>query len=296
MIRGLVLSVVSALAYASMAVLVKLGYAAGLDHLELLQSRFVFGTIILFFYLLLRHPDQLRASRATILKAAAIGLGLYGAQSTCFFKALELIPASTTALIFYIHPVTVTLLAAVIFRTPITRVVAVSLVFVMSGCALVFYDAFLKSLNIGGMLWALGAMSVFSVYLVVCQCALKNEPPYRISFYVLVFTSLFFCVQQNPLELMHLNGEQLTIGLSLGIIPTVIAVTMLYKAIEAIGSSLTSIFSTVEPVGTLVLAYLLLDENVVLLQVSGVALIVIGIILPNYDLLRKRQRSMQGNN
>lgn len=295
MIRGLIYSIISALAFASMAVLAKMGYAAGMNHWEMLQSRFVFGVAILFLYLLVRHPDQLRASPRVLIKSALIGLTLYGTQSTCFFMALERIPASTAALILYFYPVTVTLMSAVVFRARITRVVGLSLVLVMAGCALVFYDAFLKSLDMTGILFALGAMTVFSIYLVVCQMALKDEAPYRICLYVLFFTMIFFCLQQDPTRLLHFDSYQMTLAVSLGLFPTVIAVTTLYKAIEAIGSSLTSIFSTIEPVATMIMAYYLIGENIVLLQMGGVVLIVVGIIVPNIDLLRRRQRVLEGD-
>jgi len=72
----------------------------------------------------------------------------------------------------------------------------------------------------------------------------------------------------------------------LGLVPTALAISLLYLAIERIGSAWVSIFSTFEPVATLAAAHLLLGEEVALLQLGGAALIIAGIVLPNARLLR----------
>jgi drug/metabolite transporter (DMT)-like permease len=65
--------------------------------------------------------------------------------------------------------------------------------------------------------------------------------------------------------------------------------------VEKIGSAYASIFSSIEPVVTVAGAVLFLDENVVLLQVAGAALIVAGIVTPNLrTLYLKRKAAEQG--
>jgi drug/metabolite transporter (DMT)-like permease len=73
-----------------------------------------------------------------------------------------------------------------------------------------------------------------------------------------------------------------------GLIPTFIAVTLLYIAVEKIGSVYASIFSTVEPIVTVTASYLILNENIVFIQIVGAIFILGGIILPNYTLLIKK--------
>ena len=285
--RGPIYSILSAVAFAMMAVLVKLGHLAGGTTADLLQLRFGMAVVILLTLLLWRDRSALRASRRTLLRTAFVGVFIYTAQSFFFFRALEDLPASTTALIFYFYPVAVTLLSAVVFRTRITGTVVLALLLVTSGCGLVFYDAFLKELSAAGMWYAFGAMAVFSVYLTVCQGLLRGEEPMRMTFYVLLFTAVGFNLALGPSFLTRLTPQLLGVGVALGVIPTAIAVSLLYKAIELIGSSRAAIFSTLEPVATLLAAHWLLGEEVVLLQGAGVALIVAGIALPNLRLRRK---------
>lgn len=291
MIRGLIYSVVSAVCFGMMAVLAKLGYAAGLSGREMLQYRFVFGSLLLLAVFLVRDRSRLAASPKLLAKAALLGGVLYVLQSTLFFRALETIPASTTALLFYFYPVTVTLLAAVCLKQRIDRRSAWSLALVMSGCALVFYDAFLKSLSREGLVCALGAMALFSVYLLLVQILLRGEDPLRFTFSVVVFAALAFTLWNGPAALLDPSPKRLALGLVMGLVPTALAISLLYLAVERIGSAWVSIFSTFEPVATITAAHLVLGEEVVWLQFVGAGLIIAGIVLPNACLLRTRRQA-----
>ena len=286
MIRGLVYSLISASAFAALAILVKLGYEAGMTGPVMMQFRFSFAAACLFLILLAKDRSLLRISLGDLGKCAFLGLVVYWCQTTCFVRALETIPASTTALVLYGHPMAVTLLSALFLKMPVNRAVIASLVLVTAGCCMVFYDAFLREADGLGLLYAVGAMAVFSLYLILVQVLLKGLKPLTATFYVLLFGTVSFTLSGDATAWWRVTGEQLAIGLGLGIVPGVIAVTLLYAAIEQIGSAYTCIFSSVEPVITLCAAVIFLDERVVALQMGGAALIIAGIIVPN---LRARQ-------
>ncbi len=290
MIQGLIYSIISALAFASMAILVKLGYDMGLTGEEMMQYRFTYATLILALILLIKDKSLLKISRMGLAKCAFLGLILYWLQTTCFVRALATIPASTTALVLYIYPVMVALLSMIFLKTKIDRLTALALALVMGGSCLVFYDAFLKSVDTIGLLYATGAMLFFSCYIVLVQVLLKGMKPLTATLYVMLFAAISFTATGDPAAWLSQNQASLIIGLSLGMFPGVIAVTFLYMAIEEIGSAYTSIFSCIEPVATLAAAAMFLNESVVILQMGGVTLIVLGIIIPNIHALTIRKR------
>ncbi|WP_147821076.1 DMT family transporter [Salidesulfovibrio onnuriiensis] len=290
MIQGLIYSFISAIAFGMLVIFVKLGYQAGLDAPEMMQYRFTFGVLILFFWLLFTDRAQLKARPKTLLRCAAIGIFIYPLQAILFAGAAKYIPASTTALILYFYPVAVTLLSALFFKMKIGPTMILSLLLVVGGCALVFFDAFLQQMNMTGISMAFGAMAVFSTYLMLVQVLLKDERPLRATFYVLLFSSLTYNVHGGLTPYANITVDGLLIGLGLGLVASVIAVAFLYLAIEKVGSAYASIFSSIEPVATLAAAAWLLGENVVMLQVGGAALIIAGIVLPNLRLLTIQRR------
>lgn len=288
MLRGLCYSVISAICFGMIAVLAKLGYGLGLDAATMLQQRFGFGALLLLAWLAVRRRALLKPSPRLLAKAALLG-GIYLVQSSLFFLALESLPASTTALVFYFYPVAVTLLAVPFLGQRLDRCTLASLALVMAGCGLVFHDAFARNLPGAGLVFALAAMAVFSGYLLLVQVLLRGEEPLRATFYVILFTALGFTLWNGPANLLEAAPDRLGLGLILGLVPTALAISLLYAAIEKIGSAWVSIFSTFEPVATLAAAHLLLAEDVALVQLGGAALIIAGIVLPNARLLRIRR-------
>jgi drug/metabolite transporter (DMT)-like permease len=283
--KGLIYALISGAAYGSLSVLGKMGLQTGTAPSELLGYRFGIAALVLFAILALTDFDLVKPARSTIIKGLILGFCFYGLQSMLFFHALLYIPASTATLIIYFYPLTVTLLSMVFFRMKATRGVYASLFLILAGCAMVFYDAFVKGLSIYGVGLAVASMMGFSIYLITAQFFLKGEHPLRITLYALLATALFFMLFHNPLKILTLNGRQFAIVLGLALFPTVLAVSLLYKAIEKIGSAYTSIFSTLEPIVTVILAACILGEEIAAVQILGMSLIIAGILIPNLEYL-----------
>ncbi len=289
MIRGLIYSLLSGISFGFLPILGKLGYGCGMDVAVILQSRFLLGAVMLLAWFWFTDRSVLRARPITIAKAATLGLLFYPFQSWLFMSAVKYIPASTPTLILYFYPVAVTLMCAAFMGQRITRRTVLSLLLVSLGCCLVFFDAFLARLNLTGVLLSVGAMLVFSAYMVVVQLLMKNENSLTLTFYVICFAALVWTIAAGgPGVYFDLAPSGLAVSLALGLVTGVLAVAFLYKGIELIGSPLVSIFSTIEPVATILAAWLILGESIAWLNVAGMALIVLGIVWPNLRLLRGR--------
>ena len=110
---GLLLVVISACAFGSGALFAKPVYAAGLDWKALLYWRFLIAALVSWAWLLARASNRrslrhLSRRRWAILGALGI---LYVGNSSTYFAALETVSASLAALIVYIYPVLVAVMA-----------------------------------------------------------------------------------------------------------------------------------------------------------------------------------------
>lgn len=283
---GIICAVLSAVCFGMLAVLGKLAYAQGFAAAEILQYRFGIGALMLLAYFAVFDRAVLRARPRTILKALFLGVVLYPVQSLSFMTSLKYIPASTTSLILYFYPVAVTLLSALFFKTRLDRIVLFALLLLVFGCGLVFYDAFLRSISQTGLILATASMLIFSVYLICLEVLLRGENPRTISFYCVLCAALVYTIMSPPVRFPDLDLSAKALTLALGLVPTALAVTLLYRSVELIGSAKASICSTLEPITTVLASALLLGEDVAAIQVAGMALILAGIILPNTQLLR----------
>jgi len=285
-LAGILCAVFSAVCFGMLAVLGKLAYAKGFATGAILQYRFGFGALLLLAYFAVMDRSVLCARPKTILKAVFLGVVLYPVQSLSFMTSLKYIPAATTSLILYFYPVAVSLLSALFFKTRLDRIVALSLLLLVAGCGLVFYDAFLRSINQTGLALATVSMLIFSVYLICLEVLLRGENPRTISFYCVLAAAAVYTVMSPPTDFFELDASAKLLTLALGLIPTALAVTLLYRSVELIGSARASICSTLEPITTVLASALLLGEDVVAIQVAGMALILAGILLPNLQVLR----------
>lgn len=288
MISGFIYTIISAASFGMLAIFGKLAFKAGFLTEELLMYRFIFASIFFVIFFLIKDRSLFKISLKDFFKAFFAGAILYFIQAYAFIKALEFIAASTAALILYVYPLSVTILSMIFFKTKINRSMFLSLFLIMCGCCFIFYDAFSRNMSINGIFYAVLAMLTFSFYLIFIQKSLKNIKPITFSFYVILSTAFSFSLFSNPLNITSLTTEKFTIAMMTGLIPTFIAVTLLYIAVEKIGSVYASIFSTVEPIVTVTASYLILNENIVFIQIVGAIFILGGIILPNYTLLIKK--------
>lgn len=283
---GVICAALSAVCFGMLAVLGKLAYGMGFQAAEILQYRFGIGAVLLLVWFAATKRDVLRARPKTILKAVFLGVVLYPVQSLSFMTSLKYIPAATTSLILYFYPVAVTLLSALVFKTRLDRIVAISLLLLVAGCGLVFFDAFLRDINRTGLMLATVSMLLFSVYLIFLEWLLRGENPQTISFYCVLSAAVVYTIMSPPVRFMELDLAAQGLTLALGLVPTALAVTLLYRSVELIGSASASICSTLEPITTVLASALFLGEMVVGIQVAGMALILVGIVLPNAQALR----------
>lgn len=292
---GVIQAILSAICFGMLAILGKLAFAKGFSAYEILQYRFGFATVLMFLYFLVTSPDCLKVSGRTFLKAAFLGVCLYPVQSYCFMTSLQFISAATTSLILYFYPVAVTVLSALLLKARFDRSVVASLFLVMAGCGLVFFDAFLRSMSQTGLLLATASMLVFSCYLICVHVLLKGENPRTVSFYVVLCAGVVYTIVAPPVRFAELDTGSVLLTLALGLIPTSLAVTLLYAAVEKIGSAFASICSTLEPIATVLASALILGEEILFIQVCGMALILVGVALPNLRLLGLRKGLGQGD-
>jgi len=289
MLKGIFISIISATAYATLPIFGKMGYETGMTATQMLTYRFCFGALILAVLFAIFKPKALKASPKLLLKCAGVGIGFYMMQSYFFFKAVQYIPASTSSLLLYLYPLIVLLLSTFFLKIKFRMASFISIVLIMIGCCLVFYDAFMRELNMTGLLFGLAAPFAFGACLTASQVILKNERPTSVTVYMMAFTGLGCAFINGGFNLSDATSSQLIVGAALGLIPTALAILTLYIAIEMIGATYASVFSSIEPAITLLLAGVLLGENIVIYQIAGVVLLMLGIVVPNMKLILNKK-------
>ena len=281
LISGLLITLLSSVAYGTVAILIKLAYSNEMQMIDVLLSRYVAATICVFIFAIWKNPQFLQIKRSALWKIVAVS-SLFFIQNLLFYQSLKFIPVSTAILIIYLNPVLISLLSTLFLKNRISNLFIASLVLVTLGSALIFFDAFDRQLNILGIGLAVATLISYAFSWIVVEKSLREINPISSLFYTFLFTAILFCFSSRPTNLLGWRDNQLVVGLSLGLVPTAISGICFYLAIEKIGSAHTALFSSFEPVFALVAAYFFLKEDIVNYQLIGSLLIIAAIILPNF--------------
>jgi drug/metabolite transporter (DMT)-like permease len=224
--------------------------------------------------------------RALVRRDLAIALGLgavgYAAQAGCFFAALERIDASLLSLMLYTFPAMVAVAAIVLGRERADAARFGALALASVGLVLVLASARPGALDPIGAGLALGAAMIYTTYILVSQGIAGRIGPTLLS--ALVCTGAAVTLTTGSALLGDLRlGEVTPAGwgwlAGIAMVSTVAAVSLFFAGLKRVGPTTASILSTVEPVVTVLLAFLVFGELLGSLQLVGGALVVAAVIV-----------------
>ena len=276
---GTLLCLASGAAFGAMAIFGKLAYDGGATAGTLLSVRFVLAAG-LFWVLVLAGgvARELRAlTRRDIATGLALGACAYALQAGCYFAALERIDASLLSLLLYTFPAIVAAAAVALGRDRIDGRRLTALALATAGLMLVVAGAGTGALDPLGAALGLGAAVVYSAYILVSDGVVHRISPRLLSALICSGAAVSLTLGSSLLGELR-PGEVTTAGWGwlacLAVVSTVAAVSLFFAGLRRVGPTTASILATVEPVVTVVLAFVAFGETLGLVQLLGGALVV----------------------
>jgi drug/metabolite transporter (DMT)-like permease len=275
---GAILCLASAAAFGAMGIFGKLAYEEGATLGTLLATRFVLAAALFWLVLaFVKGASPLRAfTRRDLAIALALGALGYGAQAGGYFAALERVDASLLALLIYTFPVIVTVAAVALGREQANRRTAAALAVASSGLVLVLAGAAGAVDPLGAAL-GLGAALVYSAYILSSEGIAGRVGPLALSTVVCTgaaVTMTLAGLARDDLDPAAVSAEGFLWLSSLAVISTVGAIVLFFAGLRRVGPSAASILSTLEPVVTVGLAFVVFSESLGPAQLAGGALVI----------------------
>jgi drug/metabolite transporter (DMT)-like permease len=278
-LTGALLVALSAAAFGSMAIFGVWAQDDGVDTPALIFVRFALASLVLIAVMRVRGV-ALPPVRRCLPVAAMGGIGYVG-QSYCYFLALEHAQASLVALLLYLFPAFVAVLAAVFLREHIGLVTAAALVLALVGSALVVGGGAGRPL---GIALGIGAAVIYSVYITVGSVVTADMDVIAVSTIVCVAAAAVCGVVVVVLALAGRPAAfpSSTRGwgtlVAIALVCTVVAILAFFGGLALLGPTSTSVLSTLEPVVTVGLATWLLSESLTGLQAVGGLLVLAAVV------------------
>ncbi|MGZ5051127.1 MAG: DMT family transporter [Methylobacter sp.] len=285
---GYLFVLLGAFGFSAKAVLVKLAYSYShqLDAITLMVLRM---SLSLPFFLAVAlwsskaGGDTQRLNKLDWLMICGLGLLGYYVASFLDFAGLQYISAGLERLLIFIYPTFVVLFTALAQHKPINRHQALALLLSYAGMVLVFADHVEETAASGlllGSALVLSSAVAFAFFLMGSGVMVKRIGSTRFTAYSMtvacVATGLHFAVQHN-IELLRLPVDVYWIALIMAVFSTVLPSFFMNAGIHRIGAGSASIVSSIGPIGTLALAFVLLGETLTPTQLAGTVLVLFGV-------------------
>lgn len=278
----------SAASFATLAILGTWALDDGMRANTLLQWRF--GLAVLVLATLGAFGSGLERRTRVML----FGTGLiYTVQTSLYFGALARISAGTTALLLYLAPAFVVLYSILLRRRP-RPIQMVAVVVALGGLMIILGVPSSADASLAGLLMAAGAGAVYAWYMLLGELLFSDIEPLSVAAHSMAGAVVGFVlidlVANGSLAVPD-GARQWLLVAAVVIVPTLVAVPLLFAAIARIGAAATSVISTSEPVFTVVFAAIALSESVTADQIFGGAAILAAAVMAQYGVRRTGSRA-----
>jgi drug/metabolite transporter (DMT)-like permease len=204
----------------------------------------------------LRQPWPRGRDLLILLGMGAIG---YAGQAFCFFSALHHATAGLTGLLLYLYPALVILASALLGRRKLTLGKSLLALLSLLGILLTVSDGLAGTPL--GIAFGVGAAVVYTVYILVGEGVSGRTGANSAGCVIMIAAALVFgCAMllDGPQPPQSIDGWMAVVAIA--IFSTLMPIVFFFAGMRHLGAGDASTLSTLEPVVTLLLAYLFLGE------------------------------------
>lgn len=291
-LKGVFLVGLGATSYGMLATFVKIAYGEGFTTPEVTIAQFVYGIlgmlIINMFQKAKKGNDVIKASKKNITQLMLAGTSL-GMTSIFYYLAVKYIPVSI-AIVLLMQTVWMGVLFEMILekKLPSTQKI-ISVIIVLVGTALATNLIQSKvELDWRGIVLGLLAATSFTTTMFTANRVATHVSSAQRSLFMLlggavIVTGFAIATQTTPFNFEIFMKW----GIILALFGTIIPPLLFNAGFPLTGIGLGSIVSALELPVSVLMAYFLLSEKVILLQWVGIILIILAIVIMNVNLKKK---------
>ena len=278
-IPGILLTILSALLFAISPVLVSWTYGWGNNPLTMVMFRNLFVLPVLLI-LMKKDHTAIRLPREQffqLLFIAAMGSCL---TPLLLYSSYSYIGVGAGTTLHFFYPIFVALFCRFFYHETLGKAKIRALILALTGT--LFFMDFSNLTNLAGVAMALTSGMTYAFYMVLLEKqGLSRLNPFLCSFWLALFAAadLFvvgsftgsLCFQQPAVSYLTM--------IIIAMMTSFLAVVLLQKGIEALGSSTASIFCLFESIGSVICGALFLHEELTISKILGCLIIILAVVL-----------------
>ncbi|MCR4030376.1 MULTISPECIES: EamA family transporter [Flavobacterium] len=292
-LKGVFLVALGATTYGMLATFVKMAYSEGYTTAEVTTSQFIYGiTGILLINLFQRIKNKNQTQKATsknIFSLMLAGTSL-GMTSLFYYLAVKYIPVSI-GIVLLMQTVWMGVLLEMILEKKLPSKQKVIAVFIVLFGTVLATNLINNDITLDwrGLLWGILAAASFTTTMFTANRVATEISSAQRSLYMLLGGSIIvfsfaFATQETAFNLEIF----LKWGIVLSLFGTIIPPLLMTAGFPLTGIGLGSIVSALELPVSVMMAFVLLNEKVILSQWIGIVLIILAVVIMNVNLKTKK--------
>lgn len=286
-IQGIIYTVFSAVIFGLSPALVRMTYNEGANGITMVFLRSLIALPALYF-LALRFDGSLAVSPLECGKMILlVGCGS-GLTTILLYGSYAYIPVGIATTLHFVYPLLVNLFCILFLREPFSLVKGISLILGTGGIFLFTGDG--GGLNPLGVALALLSGMCYAFYILYMSVSgLNRMGPFKLVFYSGIITCVitgFFGIATGQLT-FALTPKAWVIAAIVSLAVCLGAFTCFQLGIRYTGPSTAAILSTMEPITSVVIGWLVLNETWSLQKITGCIAIMSSVILVTTGQINK---------
>ena len=252
----------------------------GLSSQSILCYRFLFATLLMVGVVLVTNKSiKLNLKQLLVISVLSI---LYALTAILLINSYKVMPSGIATTIHFLYPLLVTLLMSWFFGERATKLTYLAIVISIGGVMLLAWGKHNGGDFHKGVALAVTTVITYAIYIVgVMKSSARKIDPVVLTLYVLAIGTILFFVYAfatTGIEPVRSFVAWRDI-LMLALVCTLLSDFTLVLAIKYIGSTMTSILGSMEPLTAVIIGVLYFDEHFDVASVAGVILIISAVIM-----------------
>ncbi|MEG0365556.1 MAG: EamA family transporter [Coprobacillus sp.] len=275
--KGIIFTMIATIIFGITPIIGKLTYAMGNNGIQLAFLRHLF-VLPLFLIILIYKKISFKVSKKQLIDILKVGLIGNALTVILLYSSYSYISVGSATVLHFLYPIFVCILNFVIYKQTLNKKQLVCLVLAILGIVC-FIEPSASSMF--GFFLALISGVTFAYYMVgMDHSSIKEMHIFLFNFYLVLMNSFVVGVLAyftNQLSVLPMLGYFYC--LLVAIFTSFIGVVLLQKGIQLLGSSQTAILSTLEPITSIIVGIIFLNESLTFLKCIGCILILISTVV-----------------
>lgn len=288
---GFIAVIFATIIFGCLPLLAKIIYGNGGNAVSVIFYRFFLPLPILYFLSKRTGDRDIRINKKELKDLILVSIFGYGITAVLMFSSYTYISTGVATTLHFTYPIFVVLGDIFIFKDKPSFIKIFCILLCSMGVMLFLQD--IEVDNILGIVIAILSGVTYAFYMLYIEkSSLKTMNPFKLTFYLGLVSSIYVfiiaIVTKQFVFNLTLTGWGVTILLS--ILTSVIGFTLFNYGIQSIGSQNASIFSTFEPITSVVIGILIFNEKLSLQIVVGGIFILASVLITAISEKKKKLR------